>query len=136
MIQTEALFEHWNTKPAHKNWRSHRIFTPGMKRAARRWLLEGYTVGYLAEAIDNYYSARTTPGSWWCDVCKQKWDFETFFKGGERKAEYNWKRFEPERFDLNECFTPEHKRKMAKDKNRREQLEEIERWKAMLEKKD
>ena len=111
MKEAEAIYNFWNSLNEHKNWRKHRVFTPGMYKAVKQWLKEGYTPSYLCDAIQNYYDARTTSGSWWHDICRKKWDFETFFSGGSRKEVYNWKRFEPERFELDEILTDVEKRR-------------------------
>ena len=120
----EAIFHYWNSMPEHTNWRQHRLFTPGMAKAVKQWLKEGYTADYLCQAIHNYYICRTTKGTWWFDVCKKKWDFQTFFAGGKRKAEYNWARFEPERFELWDHYTESHKRKEIQRKRKVQNIPE------------
>jgi len=136
----EAIFNHWNSQPDHTNWRSHRLFTPGMVKAVKQWLKEGYTADYLCRSINNYYICRTTKGTWWHDVCKVKWDFETFFKGGKRKTEYNWKKFEPERFELWDAYTESHKRKEIQRKRKQQNVEpeheQLEHFSDMSEKTD
>mgnify|MGYP003149358176 CR=1 FL=1 len=138
MKTEEAIFNHWNSQPDHVHWRTHRIFTPGMANAVKQWLKEGYTADYLCQAINNYYECRTTKGTWWHDVCKIKWDFETFFKGGKRKTEYNWKRFETERFELWDAYTDAHKR-VEIQKRRKQQTppeEQEERYVDLHERTD
>ena len=128
-MDVQAIFDTWNSFPDHKNWRKHKFFSPGMKTTIQKWIDEGYPVEYLCEAVYNYYVAKTTRGTWWHDVCDLKWPMETFFKGGLKKDEYNWKRFEPERFDLESCFTNEYKRIRAIETRTKKAAEEREQFK-------
>ena len=119
-MNAKPIFDFWCDLPKHKNWWHHKFMTPDMESAIKVVLKRGFTIAYLCGAIENYYKARTTKGSWWCDVCNRKWDIETFFTQGATKGQLEWKRFEPERFEMDDCFTPEHKRNMIKVSRQRD----------------
>ena len=117
MSNARAVFDFWNDMPKHEKWWHHRFMTPDMETAIAKVLKRGYSIAYLCGAIENYYKAVTTKGSWWHDTKRRKWDIETFFKQGEaKKGQCEWKRFEPERFEMSDCYTLEHKKRLANRK--------------------
>jgi len=111
-MNPEIVFNHWISKEPHPMWMCHRNLLPHFEEAIINVLKAGYREDYMCQAIDNYYLARTTPGTFWHDVCSIKWDIGTFFKGGKNKEIANWLRFSPDIFELK--YTEEYLRKQKR----------------------